>query len=136
MTGALKGARTNRSAFALVSSHVRFGDCRPGREVSIAPASPKRARAMGFSGGAASCPNEIMACMAMTLTAVYMKVQEGYIAFIEELPGANTQGETLAEARENLNEAVALVLEANRVLVEKSLEGATVIRETFALPAA
>jgi len=74
--------------------------------------------------------------MAMTLTAVYMKVQEGYIAFIEELPGANTQGETLAEARENLNEAVALVLEANRVLVEKSLEGATVIRETFALPAA
>jgi predicted RNase H-like HicB family nuclease len=77
-----------------------------------------------------------MAAMAMTLTAVYMKVQEGYVAFIEELPGANTQGETLDEARENLNEAVALVLEANRVLSEQSLEGATVIRETFALPAA
>ena len=66
-----------------------------------------------------------MAGMAMTLTAVYMKVQEGYVAFIEELPGANTQGETLDEARENLNEAVALVLKTNRALVEQSLEGAT-----------
>ena len=52
----------------------------------------------------------------MNLTAVYMKVQEGYVAFVEELPGANTQGETLDEARENLSEAVALVLEANRAL--------------------
>lgn len=77
-----------------------------------------------------------MAKIAMKLTAVYMKVQEGYVAFIEELPGANTQGETLDEARENLNEAVALVLEANRALAEQSLEGATVIRETFVLPAA
>jgi predicted RNase H-like HicB family nuclease len=52
--------------------------------------------------------------VAMELTAVFMKVEEGYVAFIEELPGANTQGETLDEARENLNEAVALVLEARR----------------------
>ena len=72
----------------------------------------------------------------MKLTAVYMKVQEGYVAFVEELPGANTQGETLDEARENLSEAVALVLEANRALSEQSLEGAAVIRETFVLPAA
>lgn len=72
----------------------------------------------------------------MKLTAVYMKVQEGYVAFIEELPGANTQGETLDEARENLNEAVTLVLEANRALAEQSLGGAAVIRETFVLPAA
>jgi predicted RNase H-like HicB family nuclease len=77
-----------------------------------------------------------MAGVARMLTAVFMKVEEGYVAFIEELPGANTQGETLAEARENLNEAVALVLEANRALAEQSLEGATVIRETFTLPAA
>ena len=55
---------------------------------------------------------------------------------MEELPGANTQGETLEEARENLNEAVALVLDANRTLAEESLQGATVIRETFVLPAA
>ena len=45
-------------------------------------------------------------------------------------------GETLDKARENLNEAVALVLEANRALAEQSLEDATVIRETFVLPAA
>ena len=41
--------------------------------------------------------------IAMKLTAVYMKVPEGYVAFIEELPGANTQGATLDEARTNLN---------------------------------
>jgi len=49
-------------------------------------------------------------------TAVYMKVPEGYIAFVEELPGANTQGETLEEARENLQEAVALIFQANGAL--------------------
>jgi predicted RNase H-like HicB family nuclease len=48
------------------------------------------------------------------LTAVYMKVPEGYIAFVEEVPGANTQGDTVEEARENLREAVNMVLEANR----------------------
>ncbi len=72
----------------------------------------------------------------MTLTAVYMKVPEGYIGFVEELPGANTQGETLEEARTNLNEAVAMVLDANRALSARSLEGADVIRETLVLPAA
>ena len=74
--------------------------------------------------------------MSITLTAVYRKVPEGYIAFVEELPGANTQGETLEEARENLKEAVTLVFEANRVLSEETIEGAEVIRETFILPAA
>ena len=54
----------------------------------------------------------------MSLTAVFMQVPEGYIAFVEELPGANTQGDTLEEARENLREAVELVLEANRELAE------------------
>ncbi len=72
----------------------------------------------------------------MRLTAVYMKVPEGYVAFVEELPGANTQGDTLEEARANLQEAVALVLDANRELSEQSLEGAEVIRETLILPAA
>ena len=69
----------------------------------------------------------------MQLTAVYMQVPEGYIAFVEELPGANTQGDTLDEARENLREAVALVLEANRELAEKSLGGQPVTREPFEL---
>jgi len=59
----------------------------------------------------------------MQLTAVFIEVPEGYVAFVEELPGANTQGDTLEEARENLQEAVALVLEANRELAEKSLAG-------------
>lgn len=72
----------------------------------------------------------------MTLTAVYMKVPEGYIAFVEELPGANTQGETLDEARTNLKEAVTMVLDANRTLSEQSLAGTEVIRETLSLPAA
>lgn len=65
-----------------------------------------------------------------------MKVREGYIAFVEELPGANTQGETLEEARANLGEAVAMVLDANRALSAQSLEGADIIRETLVLPAA
>jgi len=69
----------------------------------------------------------------MSLTAVYMQVPEGYIAFVEELPGANTQGATLEEARENLQEAVALVLEANRELAEQSLTGQNVVREPFEL---
>ncbi len=47
-------------------------------------------------------------------TAVFRKVPEGYIAFIEEFPGANTQGASLEEARSNLREAIALVIEANR----------------------
>ncbi len=70
----------------------------------------------------------------MKLTAVFEKVPEGYIGFIEELPGANTQGVTLEEARENLKEAVELVLEANRLLSEESLEGREVIREDFLTP--
>jgi predicted RNase H-like HicB family nuclease len=70
----------------------------------------------------------------MRLTAVFQKVPEGYIGFIEELPGANTQGETLDEARANLHEAVALVLEANRLLAEENLAGQQVIREPFELP--
>jgi predicted RNase H-like HicB family nuclease len=72
----------------------------------------------------------------MSFTAVFVKVSEGYIAFVEELPGANTQGETLEEARANLNEAVAMVLDANRALSAQSLEGVEVIRETLILPAA
>jgi len=66
---------------------------------------------------------------AMEFTAVFEKVPEGYIGFVEELPGANTQGATLEEARENLKEAVQLVLEANRVLAEESIRGHSVIRE-------
>lgn len=72
----------------------------------------------------------------MRLNAVFMKVPEGYVAFVEELPGANTQGETLEEARENLREAVTLVLDANRELSRQAVQGADVIREKFIVPAA
>ena len=72
----------------------------------------------------------------MKLTAVFEKVPEGYIAFVEELPGANTQGETLDAARENLKDAIGLVLEANRALAEESISGRDVIREEIPLPAA
>ena len=68
--------------------------------------------------------------MSIELTAVFRKDPKGgFVAFVEELPGANTQGETLDEARENLREAVALVLESNRALAEMSLVGVDVIRE-------
>src|SRR5689334_7096072 len=67
--------------------------------------------------------------VAVKLTAVFQKVPEGYIGFVQELPGANTQGATLDETRENLSEAVELVLEANRALAEESIQGKDVIRE-------
>ncbi|MCW5978587.1 MAG: type II toxin-antitoxin system HicB family antitoxin [Bryobacteraceae bacterium] len=69
--------------------------------------------------------------MELELTAVFRRVPEGYVAFIEELPGANTQGATIEEARANLKEAVALVLEANRALAVEDGAGADVIRETL-----
>ncbi len=72
----------------------------------------------------------------MKFTAVFQQVPEGYIAFVEELPGANTQAATLEEARENLSEAVELVLAANRTLAEEMMKGKTVIRENFPLRAA
>jgi predicted RNase H-like HicB family nuclease len=74
--------------------------------------------------------------MNLTLTTIFQKVPEGYIGYVEELPGANTQGETLEETRENLKEAIELVLEANRQLAEESIGEADVIREKLELLAA
>lgn len=74
--------------------------------------------------------------METEFTAVFRKVPEGYIGFVEELTGANTQGSTLDEARANLQEAITLVLEANRTLSEESLEGQDVIREPLRIAAA
>ena len=73
--------------------------------------------------------------MQLEFTAVFHRVPEGYIGFVEELPGANTQGATLEEARANLVEAVRLVLEANRTLAGEALSGKDVIREPLRLPA-
>lgn len=73
--------------------------------------------------------------MDMQFTAVFRKVPEGYIGFIEELPGANTQGATLEETRANLQEALALVLEANRSLAQEHASGPDVIREPLKISA-
>ncbi len=74
--------------------------------------------------------------MEIKLTAVFQKVPEGYIGFVEELPGANTQGATLEETRSSLKEAITLVLEANRLLAEESLKDKEVIREALPISAA
>jgi predicted RNase H-like HicB family nuclease len=74
--------------------------------------------------------------MNLRLTKVFQRVPEGFIAFVEELPGANAQGETLDEAKANLEEAVGLVLDANRALSEERIAGQEVIREAVSLSAA
>lgn len=61
--------------------------------------------------------------MKSEFTAVFRKFPEGYAAFVEELSGANTQGATLEEARANLAEAIALMLEPNRELAKEELSG-------------
>jgi predicted RNase H-like HicB family nuclease len=67
--------------------------------------------------------------MRVKLTAVFERVPEGYIGYVEKLPGANTQADTLEEARTSLQEAVELVLDANRELAEQRLGDRDVIRE-------
>ena len=69
--------------------------------------------------------------MELRLTAIFQKVDEGYIGYVEELPGANTQGATLEETRDNLQDAIALVLETNRELSEEAIVGKEVIREVL-----
>ncbi|MGB7294219.1 MAG: type II toxin-antitoxin system HicB family antitoxin [Candidatus Aminicenantales bacterium] len=70
----------------------------------------------------------------MSFTAVFLKVREGYIGFVQELPGANTQGGTLKQTRANLKEAVRLVLEANKRLVEDEIADKKAIREKIEIP--
>lgn len=58
----------------------------------------------------------------MKLTAVFSPEEEGgYIAYIEEMPGVNTQGETLEEARSNLLEALTMVMEVRRKMEQKGI---------------
>jgi predicted RNase H-like HicB family nuclease len=67
--------------------------------------------------------------MERTFNAVYLKVPEGYVGFVEELPGVSTQGADLEEARSSLRDAVETVLEANRALTLIGTDGDEVIRE-------
>jgi predicted RNase H-like HicB family nuclease len=71
----------------------------------------------------------------LTLTAIFEEAEEGgYIGYVAELPGANTQGETLDEVRENLSEAMELILNVNREAFEKNFSSSgRVTRETLIL---
>jgi predicted RNase H-like HicB family nuclease len=76
--------------------------------------------------------------MDLVLTAVYEEIPPteggGYVAYVEELPGANTQGETLSEARENLKDAVVELLEARRTLLGEESRGHKITREKISVP--
>jgi predicted RNase H-like HicB family nuclease len=67
----------------------------------------------------------------MKLTAAFKKADDWWAAWVEEIPGVNTQGKTIEEARENLKDALRMVLEANRELSEKEQEATK--REEFVL---
>ena len=54
-------------------------------------------------------------------TAIYKKLGKWYVGWIEEIPGANTQGKTLKEVKENLKESLALILETNKIILKKEL---------------
>jgi predicted RNase H-like HicB family nuclease len=73
----------------------------------------------------------------VNFTAVFEQVSAsdggGYHAYVEELPGAITQGSTLDEARENLQDAVRTLMEANRALAGETRAGKDVIRESLAV---
>jgi predicted RNase H-like HicB family nuclease len=78
--------------------------------------------------------------MNLTLSAIYEEVPEseggGYVAYTEELPGAISEGDTLEEARENLRDAIELLLEAHRELASTSHHGKKVAREKITVPVA
>ncbi len=73
--------------------------------------------------------------MTATFTAVFEKDGDWWIGYVEEIPGANTQGATLDEARENLKEAVQMVIEANRELARQEAKNKSVIRENIEITA-
>jgi predicted RNase H-like HicB family nuclease len=70
--------------------------------------------------------------MTQQFTAIYKKNGKWFSAWVEEIPGVNTQGRTLKEAKENLREALSLVIEVNRAMSRKETTG-RVIRESLKL---
>ena len=77
--------------------------------------------------------------MEYTFTAVYEEVPAdqggGFMAYVEEVPGAITQGETLQETRENLKEALQLVQETNRELLGTPVPPRRIVREKISVSA-
>jgi predicted RNase H-like HicB family nuclease len=70
----------------------------------------------------------------LAFTAVYLKSNHGYIGFIEELPGVNSHGRTLDEARETLQKLAAVVFDEERREAEELIAGKDVVRENFVVP--
>lgn len=69
-----------------------------------------------------------------TFTVVFEKAAEGgYCVFVEELPGAISQGETIEEARENIKDAIELILEVNRERTLKGVDESRVVREQIVI---
>jgi predicted RNase H-like HicB family nuclease len=67
----------------------------------------------------------------ISLTAVYLKAKHGFVAFIEELPGVNSHGQTLAEARANLQRLATEIFDLERAQAKELLQGKDVVREGF-----
>ena len=72
----------------------------------------------------------------ISFTAVFLKGEHGYIGFVEELPGVNSQGLTIEEARANLQRLAAIVFDEERAQAEELLQGKDVVREQFRIPIA
>jgi predicted RNase H-like HicB family nuclease len=72
----------------------------------------------------------------ISFTAVFLKGEQGYVGFVEELPGVNSQGQTIEEARENLQRLAAIVFDEERAQAEELLQGKDVVREQFRIPIA
>ena len=70
----------------------------------------------------------------IALTAIYLKIDGGYVGFVEELPGVHSQGHTLPETRQLLESIVSVVFQEERASAEEMLLGKQYIRESFFLP--
>ena len=71
--------------------------------------------------------------MRHTFTATYQKRGNWYVAWVEEIPGVNTQGRTLKEAKTNLRDALRSVLKANRDILKRDLKTPASKREHFSI---
>jgi predicted RNase H-like HicB family nuclease len=67
----------------------------------------------------------------VSLTAVFLRDKHGYTGFVEELPGVNSHGQTIDEARVNLQRLAVVVFNEERTQSEELLEGKDVVREQF-----
>jgi predicted RNase H-like HicB family nuclease len=70
----------------------------------------------------------------ISFTAVYLKAPHGYVGFIEELPGVNSHGHTIEEARTNLQSLATVIFDLERAQAQELLAGKDVVREGFSVP--